>query len=291
VAVTNAWFAVGVGTAYTGIPIPTITGVQKFCSGSQVYTVTSGNVTLWTPTIPTGVAAFATAGNTLTLTKNTSGNGFVNLTANVANACNSGIAGVATLTNIAVGFPNFTDTIVGTKIATPNGQHNYTLALPSRYPSVSYNWSVTPSPGWTIMTGQGTNTVKIKVNTVSGTLNVDLTACGVNRGKFATIAVGTGGGVPDFTDPGDESLLRASPNPATSTTTISFQSKNKQKTTRQNTIQEIKISDKVGNIKRHLKFKGEQSTQTVDVSWLPSDVYTVSVFDGVKWRTTKIIVW
>lgn len=279
-----------VGAAYTGVPIPTITGVQKFCSGSQVYTVTPGNVTLWTPTIPTGVAAFATAGNTLTLTKNASGNGFVNLTANVANACNSGIAAVATLTNIAVGFPTFTDTIVGTKIATPNGQHNYTLALPLRYPSVSYNWWVTPSPGWTIMTGQGTNTAKVKVNTVSGTVNVDLTACGVSRGKFATVAVGSGGGDPDFTDPGEESMLRASPNPATNTTTISLQSNNKLKATSQSTIKEIKITDKVGNIKRQLKFKGGQSTQTVDVSGLPSDVYTVSVFDGVKWRTTKIIV-
>ncbi|MBX2925972.1 MAG: M4 family metallopeptidase [Chitinophagaceae bacterium] len=290
VAVTNAWFAVGVGAAYNGVPVPTITGVQKFCSGSQVYSVTPGNVTLWTPTIPTGVAAFATAGNNLTLTKNAAGNGFVNLTANVANACNSGFAGVATLTNIAVGFPSFTDTIAGTKIATPNGQHNYTLAFPLRYPSVSYNWFVTPSPGWSIVTGQGLSTVKVKVNTTNGTVNADLTACGVTRGKFATVVIGSGGGQPDFTDPGEEMLLRVSPNPAINTTTISLQPNAKLRTSTQNTIQEIKITDKVGNVKRQLKFRGGQTTQTIDVSGLPNDIYTVNVFDGVKWRTAKIIV-
>jgi bacillolysin len=290
VAVTNAWFAVGVGAAYTGVPIPTITGAQKFCSGSQIYTVSPGTVATWTPSIPTGVATFTTAGNNLTLTRSASGNGFVNLTANITNACNSGFAGVATLTNIAVGFPTFTDTIVGTKIATPNGQHNYTLVLPSRYPSVSYNWSVTPSPGWTIMTGQGTNTVKIKVNTVSGSLNVDVTACGVNRGKFATIAVGSGGGSPDFTDPGGINLLRASPNPATTTTTVSLLPGNKLKATSKITIQEVRITDKIGNLKRQLKFKGGQASQTIDVSSLPSDVYAVSVYDGITWHTTKIIV-
>lgn len=290
VAVTNAWFAVGVGAAYVGVPIPTITGTQKFCSGSQVYTVSPGTVTTWTPSIPTGVATFATAGNNLTLTKTASGHGFVNLTANIANACNSGFAAVATLSNIAVGFPTFTDTIVGTKIATPNGQHNYTLVLPSRYPSVSYNWWVTPSPGWSILTGQGTNTVKVKVNTVGGTVNVDLTACGVNRGKFATVAVGSGGGSPDFTDPGGSSSLRISPNPASNTAIISLMSSSIQRSSTKNGIQEIKITDKIGNLKRQLKFKGGLQSQTIDVSGLPTDVYTINVFDGITWRTSKIFV-
>lgn len=288
VAVTNAWYAVGVGFAFSGVPAPVISGPGKFCSGSANYNIPAGTIT-WTPIIPTGVATWSAPGmgNTLTLTKG-AGHGFVTLNASVANACGTSSTGVATLSNIAVGFPSFTDTIVGTKTSTPNGIHNYTFVLPSRYPSVSYNWSV--PAGWTIMTGQGTNTVKVKVNSTSGSLNLNVTACGLQRGIFAYINVGTGGGDPDFTDPAEESMLRASPNPATNTTTISLLSNNKLQATSQSTIQEIKITDKVGNIKRQLKFKTGQSTQTVDVSGLPSDVYTVSVFDGVKWRSTKVIV-
>lgn len=60
--------------------------------------------------------------------------------------------------NIAVGFPYFTDTIVGGKRVLPTGMYFYSLILPLKYPPVSYYWRI-PS-GWTLMQGQGTNTIK-----------------------------------------------------------------------------------------------------------------------------------
>ncbi len=270
-----------------GPPAPNlITGLSKFCSGTSQYTLNNmpvGGTLTWTSS-NTNYATVMPTVNPTTVTKIANANAFVTLTA-TTNAC--GVTQNITKI-VALGFPAFTDTIMGTKIATPNGIHTYSLTLPLTYPTATYTWRV-PS-GWVIQSGQGTSSLRVRAGTTGGNVEVDLTACGVTRGKFAYIAVGPGGGDPEFTDPGEESMLRASPNPAITTTTISLVSNNKLKATGQSTIQEIKIADKVGHIKRRLKFKNGQSTQTVDVSGLPSDVYTVSVFDGVKWRTTKIIV-
>jgi hypothetical protein len=83
-------------------------------------------------------------------------------------------------------------------------------------------------------------------------------------------------------------LVKVYPNPSSGIVQITLQVVNS-KTEIQKSIYEIRIIDKMGIIKyQHQYMKGTQSV-IVDIRDLSLDVYTVLVFDGEKWKATKLI--
>jgi len=55
-------------------------------------------------------------------------------------------------------------------------------------------------------------------------------------------------------------------------------------------IETLTISDKIGNIKKEYSFKKRQLRQSVDISFLPADIYTFTVYDGHTFQTTPVVV-
>ncbi len=107
------------------------------------------------------------------------------------------------------------------------------------------------------------------------------------------VEVGSGGYVPARVASGDTKsgyTLKASPNPARNNVTISLTPSGS--TAKANTyfIQEIRISDKIGGIRKQVSFKNKQLAQTISITDLKPDIYTVSVFDGNLWQNIKLLV-
>lgn len=55
-------------------------------------------------------------------------------------------------------------------------------------------------------------------------------------------------------------------------------------------IQEVEIIDKMGALKQKQKFTKGMTRVNIFVSTLPTDVYTLRIFDGQIWHSTKIVV-
>jgi len=72
-----------------------------------------------------------------------------------------------------------------------------------------------------------------------------------------------------------------SPNPATDNVKIDGRKENKK-------IKEVQIIDKLGNIKKLVKYAGEQKLVNLSISGLPADLYYVKIFDGQKWESKKL---
>jgi hypothetical protein len=88
-----------------------------------------------------------------------------------------------------------------------------------------------------------------------------------------------------------QTLVTASPNPVSGTLRISLEeSKGIQQEKSTKSIQEIRIIDKFGNIKRTLKYgKNQMKEVSIDLSDLSPNVYTALVYDGHSWIPIKII--
>lgn len=108
-------------------------------------------------------------------------------------------------------------------------------------------------------------------------------SCGTKsiRYRFTSVGDNCSGGI----------LLRVllSPNPATNTINVTLTDKtdlNKQKE-----IIEIRLIDKMGNVKQKWNYgKGSgNQTRQINVSSFPADIYTVMIFDGVNWTSEKFI--
>lgn len=84
---------------------------------------------------------------------------------------------------------------------------------------------------------------------------------------------------------GQMMMLSVSPNPSNSTTEVTLSEKADK--TKKKDIQEIRIIDKLGNIKQTIKYSKGKQTIILDVSSLPFDIYTIQAFDGKVWRSAK----
>lgn len=55
-------------------------------------------------------------------------------------------------------------------------------------------------------------------------------------------------------------------------------------------VQAVEIVDKMGIIKYRQKFGKGLTTVNITVNQLSNDVYTLRIFDGLKWHSHKIII-
>ena len=82
-----------------------------------------------------------------------------------------------------------------------------------------------------------------------------------------------------YTDCGSFANIAVSPNPSSSQTNVTALNGA--------SFSEIRIIDKLGNIRKQFKFAKETKSGYIDVSELPADIYTIQVFDGKKWTGIK----
>jgi hypothetical protein len=83
--------------------------------------------------------------------------------------------------------------------------------------------------------------------------------------------------------------VHLSPNPVLDIVNVMMIDKSDLNT--QKDILELQLIDKMGNLKQkwtYGKSSGDKGKQ-VNISNLPSDIYTIMVFDGVNWASEKFI--
>jgi Secretion system C-terminal sorting domain len=254
-----------------------LTGNPLLCT-SNTYTITGvpiGATLTWQPPTPAGIVTMTTSGNTATLTSNGSTNASVTLSATITQGACSWV--VAPL-NVIVGTQNPAN-IVG--LTPPIGvSPGELLELEADNPSMlSYNWSV-EGGSFVSLSDQFHVTIQVDQcppNINNGYLNVHLSylnGCGTGNTytEWTTVDCGTGGGA-----------FRVSPNPSNGILTVDGQLQNKR-------IKEIIIADKIGNVKRQVRYSGNDSKVTIDVSSLPQDIYYLKVFDGKAWSAILISI-
>lgn len=304
--VTNAWNAVGVGTAFIGVVtnIP-ITGSFDLCSGSQVYTI-PGTSAVWTPVIPTGVATYTTAGNSLTLAKG-AGTGNVTLNVTATNACGSS-SGSGTKT-VMVGNPSAPTSIVGftvngTQFA-GNTVYNFSV-MPPPFGITGYQWMVSYG---TILSGQGTDYISVRTGvetSTPATFSVRVrwsNTCGWSSYFIRNGTIGGGAWRKAHSiDKGDSLMSLNSelenneedgkpmtwqvfPNPAINILTVKGS-----KQLKPMGITEIVIYDVTGNIKKSIRYNTVAIKQDVDIMSLQTGTYFVEIKSGGGTERRKILV-
>ncbi len=198
---------------------------------------------------------------------------------------------------LTAGFPSLYGpyaTPDGADTAYPNSHYTYYMHYPFGYPTPSFYWEV-PS-GWTILMGQGTNAVYVKTGGMGsgGPVEVDITACGITKPVYKYVEIGYGSDWPDAIPPEESrsagTKLGVSPNPANDRVILSLIKSNAGKENRIASIQSIRVTDKMGTVKKMVSVPAGQYSYTLNVSDLPRDVYIVSVFDGVNWYNSTLLV-
>ncbi len=290
IAVTNAWFAVGVGAVYSGNAGLSISGDASFCT-EGTYTVTnlpSGSSVSWSAS-PSGVVYFTNA-NGAQVTVNKSNAGIINLTATVTTPC-----GTYTVysSSITVGVPLygnvFTSPDQGLTLKSWAEGYNYISedswvywglqgTSASQYSIVGGYTSWTPSnyfPNVTFYMGPGTLV----------TFAVAVTSGGCSETLHYTF-------VP-ISNPYSYSYYSLAPNPVSSDLTIYVDDEKlkKQKIAKSpdQVIQQVIILDKLGNTLLQQKYPADTRKVTMNVSGLSPDMYVAKIFNGKKWLVMKFL--
>lgn len=261
-----------------------INGNDPLCNNA-VYTINNptGTSVSWSTTPSTSVT-LTPNGNQVTLQRSGGANGILTLTANVTGGC--GNTGITASKQIYIGvlpgstqmyfnntsYSNYTTNLCLSRVA------NYEVYIDPILGASSYYWSIGSPSAVSLNSGQGTNSINV---TVYGTPGSPLT--------FAVQPVNNCGyGYPIQVDGqvcglgNQEELFRLSPNP--SSNNINIETINLK-----SNIKEIKILDKLNNLKKHSTYSLETKKSSINISFLPSDVYYIQVFDGKKWSTYKFI--
>jgi hypothetical protein len=151
----------------------------------------------------------------------------------------------------------------------------YEITIDPIYGASSYYWSI-GGTNLIYVGGQGTNTINVIVGPSPGTsLTFSVqpeNACGRGGGLIINgVVCGSG----------SEEAFRVSPNPASSN--IQIQSIDKK-----TLIKEIRILDKMSSIRKQFKYSLENTSITLNIADLASDIYYIQIFDGKKWTTKTI---
>ena len=284
-AVTNAWYAVGVGAIYNSLNTMSVSGPSYICS-SGTYTVISKpngiTSTLWSSINPL-VATISTSGVASKVS-----NGSVYIYANMYGSL--GCSTTLSTGNIPVGITRATVKDSATPSCSGTYQTWVLSAVPSNF-GTNWNWTI----GYL-----GTNsqiyiynpTSSTTFADVSGGGSVNLTytdACGNNFSDGGTIysTCHSANTVTNFA---------VAPNPAQNDITVSgITSSNPANATIKNVlpanlIYGIKITDELGSLRKSFEYKTGIQSIKISVVGLNSGIYSLSVFDGQRWQSQMIVI-
>lgn len=182
--------ACGNGTARTLAVAPisapgtpsSITGSTSPCAGSSVvYSVTNTVGVTYNWTFPSGWTQ--TAGGTTNSVTVTVGSTSGTISVTAANVC--GTSSASTLPVVSSALPAQPSTISGGTTACAGATQTYSV---TNVVGVSYAWTV--PTGWTISSGNGTNSITVTVGTAGGNISVTpSTGCGNGPARSVAVTV------------------------------------------------------------------------------------------------------
>ena len=264
-------------------------GADFFCGSSGTYSIPGlqrGTNITWQLN-KTGVANLSCSSvcNTVTLTRIT--DGFVTLTATITNPCTS--ATITLSKTINVGLPVTAYKLF--TIQTLTTLCGWDVTLWNLCNATGFVWQdLTPLP-YTQELGQTQPYHHlVQENVDYGPVTLNYTIAAVNQcgtGNFVTKSVNvpapwrTGNcnipGKPTPSANGSKANFQLSPNPTTNIITV----------TKNDNIgfTEIRIFDKLGILRKQIKYPKNTKSATINVSGLPTDIYQLQAFDGVNWST------
>lgn len=290
ITVTNAWAAVGVGAAYT-YPGLTLFGNTTVCGATNYTVVTLPAIVTnihWETTIPSNVILSCTDCNTVTITPVSTATGTLRATLSYC----GGATQVLEM-NISVNLPN-TSALTVTRYmgsgqcVTPSVKNTFVLSNPGG--------SITPveikSDNGTLLYNQnGTSAITPAttpmfqlISSGAASLQIRLqNSCGWSAYKTFVIPSCSG------------SLLAVSPNPASSTITISTSQVGRQAILESGddeavAFTNVEISDKMGGVRRKLVYGAGTRQASIGVSDLSPGIYVVRVLRGKTWESYEVLI-
>ncbi len=262
-------------------------GSSSICTNGNQSTYTlngapAGYSIVWAISNP-GIANPSYNGNQATITK--TGNGSLGLTATVGGNCFSNNIGYKT---IRLGTYLTSEYNITQWPSTACLNQIVTFSMPWYYyppePGTTYNWTWS---GMTYVSGQGTNVLTLRAPStapfstpwVIGRANNSCGSGPMSPTKYLSLNTGCW------------SPYRVSPNPSSDYIKIETNRDNGiLQTVKAPVIVEVQIIDKMGMV-RLKKIIGKGSTPlTIPVYNLPSDIYTLRIFDGQNWYSHKVSI-
>lgn len=303
IAATNAWYAVGVGDPYSYTL--SMSGPNVMCGNSQTYTLNGvlfGATVDWSLSGPIvgsyscplplqNVCTMAENGNQVTLTKmNTYSAGNVHLYASITN-CNGSVQSI--YKDITIGVPSASynggyttyygpcKPIVGTINTTNSSKTWVSMAFPLNNQYTIVKTGGTSNASWN-NTGGGTFDFTFVSPNSSSHIDFNITPSNTCGSGSSPVVFYYDGSAPRFS---------LTPNPTNNTVIISADEiNNSKRSSDASVIKQIKIIDKLGNVKLAEKYGDGRNTIKVNVSKLRSDVYYLHIFDGKQWSVQKLMV-
>ena len=259
---------------------------SDLCSGTRTFSVpsASGASYSWTYNSTKLTATTGTTSNTFTVQQNGSNHGWAYVDCTISTSCSSSIS---TRLYFTVGKPEATDSYLALYDGTSGTWNTICTEVDQVYtvnttPGSSAAWSLvsaSPSGGVTYSTiaydGDGVyndlDLYMYKLNQVA-ILSLGVTnSCGTESYNYAFNAQACGG-----------RAFSVAPNPATSDIVIKSNSSDTK-------IKEIRLADKMGQVKKRIIFNNDVSTFSINISSLPSDVYFMLIYDGKTWVSRQVI--
>lgn len=153
------------------------------------------------------------------------------------------------------------------------------------YPGLTnYVWGTVPAPWIRVTGGTGNNYIVLRAPSTSNlTFSLPVSA---------TTSCGTTASGAHFAAVSNCTSFRISPNPGTDIVKIEeFDDKTNKLVTLSN-IERIEIINKMGivNYKQEFDKKATRSSVTISVGSFVNDVYVIKIFDGIEWKTDKLII-
>lgn len=252
-----------------------ISGADRICNNPEVYsvpvTLDPNTMVSWSVDNTSIVSPF-TNGNQVTLTPR--GSGTITLSANITTPCGS----FTRTKTISVGG--------GISITSSSNYCNgtyQTWSLSANPSSNGSNWQWTVdylSPGSDIYIDNPNSSFTYVNVSGNGVVKLSYTDfCGANRTDGVTVYSNCENGY----------AYTLSPNPATSTVTISSKETIVKGAKTEKTIKEITILDQLGNIKKRQQF-GKVKTATLNISTFPVGIYFIEIGDGVYKERQQLII-
>lgn len=258
-----------------------ITGNNQICSGSQVSVpVTVGPTTTitWSAS-PAGIVQFGCSTCSQTTV---TGNGTVTLTANITSNCGNFIITKQitivsaplppTITNL--NFDSRCGTFMEAYSSNPAGATGYIW-------NVNFGQVVQDLDGYgsdyiyvnplinSPQTGQSYyNYISVQAKNACGASGPSETRAFTVGPVPSSCGGGSGGG---------GGIMLVAPNPATDAMTV--------QTTNNKTFTQLRIIDKMGNVKKEFRYPAHTKKVTLRIAELPADIYRLQAFDGKTWTT------
>lgn len=284
-AVTNAWYAVGVGTAYTGT-VPSLIGADLICT-SQSFTVQNpiaGSTTTWSTSNANGLT-ISTSGLAVRVNNY---NGVVNVSTTFAGA--GGCSTVVTKA-IAVGS-GLSDPLFEQKtVVCPTSEYSIVATVNQAAGSATYKWYIGSSSGTNFVLKATTTSNSATVpggtpDNLFRTLKVDiinqcsnsLVSTAIPEGRFRASCSGGGG------------TLSFYPNPATTDITIEYATESDNQRSSNDSPAEFSVVlfDSFGQKRK--QGNSISSKVRIDVGELPRGVYYLHVYLNDEVLTKRVLV-